>query len=71
MLQFNDFYAAIAKNQLAPWLQVLPAQLAQWQKDALHGDFKQWQKVLANLPVSTGSYAKLDTEVSLGLPDEL
>lgn len=71
MLQFNDFYAAIAQNQLAPWLQVLPAQLAQWQKDALHGDFKQWQKVLANLPVSTGSYAKLDTEVSLGLPEEL
>lgn len=47
---FNDFYAQIANNELAHWLETLPSQLTHWQQDALHGDWPQWQKVLKNLP---------------------
>jgi tRNA (mo5U34)-methyltransferase len=71
MLNFNDFYAAIAQNKLSAWLEVLPAQLGAWQKEALHGDFKQWQKVLANLPASQSNIKNISTEVSFGAPDEL
>ncbi|MCT6700055.1 tRNA 5-methoxyuridine(34)/uridine 5-oxyacetic acid(34) synthase CmoB [Rheinheimera sp. 4Y26] len=71
MLNFNNFYAAIAQNKLAAWLDVLPAQLSAWQKEALHGDFKQWQKVLANLPKSQSSVKNISTDVSFGAPDEL
>lgn len=71
MLNFNTFYAAIAQNKLSAWLEVLPSQLAAWQKEALHGDFKQWQKVLANLPASNSAVKNISTEVNLGAPDEL
>ncbi len=31
MFDFSDFYQLIAKNRLSHWLEVLPAQLAEWQ----------------------------------------
>jgi len=71
MLDFNDFFAAIAKTPLSGWLQTLPAQLANWQREALHGDFKQWQKVLANLPISQSAAIDISNQVSFGRPDEL
>ncbi len=51
MQLFNSFYAQLAQNKLSHWLETLPAQLKHWQQDALHGDFKQWQKVLANFRI--------------------
>jgi tRNA (mo5U34)-methyltransferase len=71
MLDFNKFYAEIAQNALHQWLEVLPAQLASWRKEALHGDFKQWQKVLSNLPKTKTTAIELAHEVSFGNPDEL
>ncbi|MBU2279846.1 MAG: tRNA 5-methoxyuridine(34)/uridine 5-oxyacetic acid(34) synthase CmoB [Gammaproteobacteria bacterium] len=70
MLDFNKFYAEIAQNALHQWLEVLPAQLAIWRKEALHGDFKQWQKVLSNLPKTKTTAIELANEVSFGNPDE-
>ena len=71
MQWFNDFYALIAKTPLAPWLETLPAQLSQWQREALHGDFKQWQKVLENLPAVTPSAIDISNQVKLGEPGDL
>jgi tRNA (mo5U34)-methyltransferase len=71
MLEFNKFYAEIANNILHKWLEVLPAQLATWRKDALHGDFKQWQKVLSNLPKTQSRHISLTEEVCFGHADEL
>ena len=71
MLEFNKFYSEIANNALHKWLEVLPAQLATWRKDALHGDFKQWQKVLSNLPKTQSDHLLLAEEVSFGHADEL
>lgn len=50
MLDFNPFYAYIAQNKLAPWLEVLPAQLKHWVTESLRGDFKTWQNAVAFLP---------------------
>lgn len=66
MLDFSAFYALLAQSRLSPWLETLPAQLASWSKTALHGDFKQWQKVLANLPKTAVSHIELVKAVEFG-----
>jgi tRNA (mo5U34)-methyltransferase len=71
MLNFNSFYAQLAANRLAPWLETLPAQLALWAKQALHGDFKQWQKALAQLPATTPSLIELKSSVTFGHETDL
>ncbi|MFN6263107.1 MAG: tRNA 5-methoxyuridine(34)/uridine 5-oxyacetic acid(34) synthase CmoB [Chromatiaceae bacterium] len=71
MQMFNDFYALIAKTKLAPWLNVLPAQLSHWYKEALHGDFKQWQKVLDHLPKTETEQVDLQSAVQIGAAEEL
>ncbi|EOV9629118.1 tRNA 5-methoxyuridine(34)/uridine 5-oxyacetic acid(34) synthase CmoB [Cronobacter dublinensis] len=50
MIDFGKFYQQIACGPLAHWLETLPAQVAAWQRDALHGQFKQWKNSLDNLP---------------------
>ncbi|SEA46249.1 tRNA 5-methoxyuridine(34)/uridine 5-oxyacetic acid(34) synthase CmoB [Alkalimonas amylolytica] len=68
---FIPFYQQIAGNRLAHWLQTLPAQLALWQKEALHGDFHRWQKVLAQLPATTVSSKELGDTITLGLAEAI
>ncbi|WP_313105767.1 tRNA 5-methoxyuridine(34)/uridine 5-oxyacetic acid(34) synthase CmoB [Pseudescherichia vulneris] len=50
MIEFGDFYQQIAKSPLAHWLETLPAQIATWQRGALHGQFKQWTNAVEFLP---------------------
>ena len=35
MIDFGNFYSLIAKNHLSHWLETLPAQIANWQRE--HG----------------------------------
>ena len=51
MKHFNHFYQQVATNRLGHWLNTLPAQLSDWHKNNLHGEFKHWQKTLDALPV--------------------
>ncbi|WP_437612018.1 tRNA 5-methoxyuridine(34)/uridine 5-oxyacetic acid(34) synthase CmoB [Erwinia sp. V71] len=51
MIDFGDFYQLIAKGPLAPWLETLPAQIAAWQRENLHGHFKDWHKAVEHLPL--------------------
>jgi len=71
MLDFTPFYAQLATNKLNNWLQTLPAQLAAWSKDALHGDFKLWQKVITNLPPTTPTVIELKNAVQFGHADDI
>lgn len=71
MLDFTPFYAQLANNKLHSWLQTLPAQLATWSKEALHGDFKQWQKVISNLPTTTPGNIELKAAVQFGAADDI
>ncbi len=50
MINFGHFYQQIAQGPLANWLEVLPAQMAAWQRDNLHGDFKLWENAVDHLP---------------------
>ncbi|MCG7535961.1 tRNA 5-methoxyuridine(34)/uridine 5-oxyacetic acid(34) synthase CmoB [Pseudoalteromonas sp. OOF1S-7] len=61
---FTDFYAAIAKSPLSHWLETLPAQLSHWQKEAQHGDWSQWEKVLKNLPDLPADQVDIENTVS-------
>ncbi|GAA0515811.1 tRNA 5-methoxyuridine(34)/uridine 5-oxyacetic acid(34) synthase CmoB [Tatumella terrea] len=53
MIDFGRFYQQIATGPLAPWLEVLPAQLSQWQRESLHGHFRHWKKTIDHLPLLT------------------
>ncbi|WP_241609379.1 tRNA 5-methoxyuridine(34)/uridine 5-oxyacetic acid(34) synthase CmoB [Rosenbergiella australiborealis] len=53
MIDFGNFYQQIATGPLASWLEVIPAQLAQWQRENLHGHFRQWHKAIQYLPALT------------------
>lgn len=49
MINFNPFYQQIADTALAHWLETLPAQLANWQKNT-HADYQKWSKLIDFLP---------------------
>ncbi|TRY30196.1 tRNA 5-methoxyuridine(34)/uridine 5-oxyacetic acid(34) synthase CmoB [Aliiglaciecola sp. M165] len=68
---FNQFYAQIAQTNLSPWLEVLPAQLAVWQTQQLHGDFAKWQKLLKKLPQTNTSNCDIKSQVSFGTTDDV
>ena len=51
MIEFGRFYQQIATGPLASWLEVLPAQVAAWQRENLHGKFRDWEKSVDYLPL--------------------
>ncbi len=51
MIDFGRFYQQIAVGPLAKWLEVLPAQISEWQRENLHGHFRDWYKSLEYLPL--------------------
>ncbi|MEN4795616.1 tRNA 5-methoxyuridine(34)/uridine 5-oxyacetic acid(34) synthase CmoB [Pantoea agglomerans] len=51
MIDFGLFYQQIAVGPLAKWLEVLPAQISEWQRENLHGHFRDWYKSLEYLPL--------------------
>lgn len=53
MIDFGDFYQIIAKSKLSRWLEVLPAQLANWQKQNIDNRFNQWLNSIKHLPSIT------------------
>ncbi|REL24367.1 tRNA 5-methoxyuridine(34)/uridine 5-oxyacetic acid(34) synthase CmoB [Thalassotalea euphylliae] len=71
MSQYNSFYQAIATNRLSHWLDTLPAQLTDWQKNHLHGEYAQWQKVIAQLPVTQTNHLDIKNSVTVGLAEEI
>ena len=68
---FNDFYKQIADSPLSHWLEVLPAQIATWQKEQLHGDFAKWVKLLGKLPQTQPSSIEIEDRVKFGLEDDI
>lgn len=49
-MDFGPFYQQIATGSLAHWLETLPAQIAAWQREQLHGHFKNWDRSVEHLP---------------------
>jgi tRNA (mo5U34)-methyltransferase len=71
MTNFSKFYQQIATNRLSHWLNTLPAQLDDWQKNNLHGEFKHWQKTLDALPKVDKSTIDLSNSVTIGNEGDL
>lgn len=71
MSLFNRFYQQIAANRLSHWLTCLPKQLADWQKNELHGEFSKWQKTLDALPNIEPSDVDLKNSVSVGTANSI
>lgn len=68
---FNDFYKQIIDTPIGHWLEVLPAQLASWEKEHLHGEFKKWQKLLGKLPNTSPESIELKDKVAFGSAQEI
>lgn len=64
MIDFGTFYQLIATGPLARWLETLPAQLALWQRENLHGKFNDWYKVVEHLPQLQPEQLDLSASVS-------
>ncbi len=64
MIDFGRFYQQIATGPLASWLEVLPAQVAAWQRENLHGKFRDWEKSVEYLPLLTPQKLDLLNSVS-------
>ncbi len=69
MIDFGNFYQQIATSPLSAWLEVLPAQLAHWQRDNLHGHFNNWLKSIEHLPALTPQTCDLKHAVSADSAD--
>lgn len=63
---FNEFYREVALSPLSHWLETLPSHLAAWHKDALHGDFKKWCKLIDQLPDTAPSTINFSDRVEIG-----
>lgn len=70
MFDFSDFYQLIAKNRLQSWLNVLPAQLTEWQNQP-HGDLPKWMRVLKKIPMDIPSIVDIKDSVTIGTENEL
>ncbi|MEO9946437.1 tRNA 5-methoxyuridine(34)/uridine 5-oxyacetic acid(34) synthase CmoB [Paraglaciecola sp.] len=68
---FNDFYRQLADSPLSHWLEVLPAQIATWQKEQLHGDFNKWVKLLNKLPKTEVSTINIKDAVQFGVASDV
>ncbi|MBO1255552.1 tRNA 5-methoxyuridine(34)/uridine 5-oxyacetic acid(34) synthase CmoB [Alteromonas sp. 5E99-2] len=66
MKWFSDCYKELIGTELEPWLETLPAQLSQWEKDKKHGDFAKWVKLLSKLPQTQPSTVDLKDSVTAG-----
>ncbi|EKE80796.1 tRNA 5-methoxyuridine(34)/uridine 5-oxyacetic acid(34) synthase CmoB [Idiomarina xiamenensis] len=65
MSLFRDDLQALLNGPLHPWLAHVAPQLASWQQQP-HGDFKRWQRVLAQLPALKSDTYQLGDTVSVG-----
>ncbi|WP_410678787.1 tRNA 5-methoxyuridine(34)/uridine 5-oxyacetic acid(34) synthase CmoB [Avibacterium paragallinarum] len=62
MIDFRPFYQQIATSPLSAWLETLPAQLKQWEKQA-HGDYAKWAKIVDFLPELQANHIDLKSAV--------
>ncbi len=69
MIDFGRFYQQIATGPLASWLEVLPAQVAAWQRENLHGKFRDWEKSVDYLPLLTPQTLDLVNSVTATADD--
>ncbi len=68
---FNGFYQQIASSRHSHWLETLPAQLAEWHRNSLHGEYAKWLKLLSKLPQPQVSQFDLTNRVQIGASSDV
>ncbi|MCW8108135.1 tRNA 5-methoxyuridine(34)/uridine 5-oxyacetic acid(34) synthase CmoB [Alteromonas ponticola] len=68
---FADCYQSLLNTPLAHWLQTLPAQIEQWQRNDLHGEFYKWCKLLQKIPQTHPSIIELSDSVRVGKAEDI
>lgn len=68
---FSDCYQHLLTTPLAHWLETLPAQLTDWYKEARHGEFDKWVRLLNKLPETTPTSIELKDRVEFGVQDDI
>lgn len=62
MIDFRPFYRQIATSNLSAWLETLPLQLKNWEKNT-HGEYAKWVKIVDFLPDLTADHIDLKNSV--------
>ncbi|OOF81728.1 tRNA 5-methoxyuridine(34)/uridine 5-oxyacetic acid(34) synthase CmoB [Rodentibacter ratti] len=62
MIDFRPFYQQIATSPLSDWLETLPLQIKEWEKQT-HGDYAKWSKIIDFLPDLTADTVDLKNAV--------
>ena len=62
MIDFRPFYQQIATGPLSAWLETLPLQLKQWEKQT-HGDYAKWARLIDFLPHLEADHIELKSAV--------
>lgn len=63
---FQTCYQDLLNGPLSHWLNTLPQQMDDWHRNALHGEFKKWQKLLGKLPPTQTSTLDVKNSVTIG-----
>lgn len=65
MINFAHFYQLIIiHSRLIHWLEILPRQLSNFQKNAFHSYLKKWFKILESLPTIVPEYLDLENSIT-------
>ncbi|WWO99957.1 MAG: tRNA 5-methoxyuridine(34)/uridine 5-oxyacetic acid(34) synthase CmoB [Candidatus Dasytiphilus stammeri] len=50
-MNFESFYKILIQERLMKWLEILPVQLNKIQPEQFRGSFKDWYKIVLNIPI--------------------
>jgi tRNA (mo5U34)-methyltransferase len=70
MIDYSALFAALKDTPLAPWLALLPDQIAQGLSEERYGDLPAWKTSLSLLPPLVASHIELNPAVRIGAPDD-
>ncbi len=71
MIHFDDFFRELPYSQLSHWLETVPGQLAQWQRELSNSKFAGWQRVLNKLPELACEDVDFTEQVRIGSENSL
>lgn len=66
IIDYKALFDALQNTPLAPWLETLPAQIAEGLNEARHGDLPAWKRALALLPQVGTQTIDLKGAVTIG-----
>jgi len=70
IIDYQALFDALRNTPLAPWLETLPAQIAEGLSEERHGDLRAWKAALALLPQVNSQTIDLNTAVKIGALDD-